>query len=254
MKKLSAVVCLLLVVVMPLVVAFAQAQEAWNHTETLQQATDVFEVTDDGRKMRIVTVLDEGTEYEPIERIVTQDGTAFDSYFDSDSPIEWIRISYRDREGNVQQGWIVGNTDAILGINRSVFDDTSNEEYNGYDLGYILCESLSLREKPDATSNLIHTMTYGTYCTILEESDSWYNITYRNEEQLRYSGWVRKEYVLVNPDYFVPDGETPVYAMPSDRSQRVALIDSGTSYPIIGEMNGFLAISLRGASGFVVKP
>lgn len=254
MKKLSAVVCLLLVVVMPLVVAFAQTQEEWNHAETLQQATDVFEVTDDGRKMQIVTILLEGTEYEPIERIVTQDGTAFDSYFYSDSPIEWIRISYRDRKGNVQQGWIVANTDAITGINMSVFDDTSNEEYNGYDLGFILCESLSLRENPDATSNLIHTMTYGTYCTVIEESGSWYNVTYRNEEQLRYSGWVRKEYVLVNPDYFVPDGETPVYAMPSGSSKRVGLISSETSYPIIGEMNGFLAISLRGASGFVVKP
>ena len=85
MKKLSSVVCLLLAVIILPVVAFAQMQEEWNQTETLQQATDVFEVTDDGRKMRIVTVLDEGTEYEPIERIVTRDGTAFDSYFYSDS-------------------------------------------------------------------------------------------------------------------------------------------------------------------------
>lgn len=37
------------------------------HAETLQQPTDVFEVSDDGRKMQIVTVLDEGTEYELIE-------------------------------------------------------------------------------------------------------------------------------------------------------------------------------------------
>lgn len=254
MKKLSAVVCLLLVVVMLPVVAFAQTQEAWNHTETLQQATDVFEVTDGGRKMRIVTVLDEGTEYEPIERLVTQDGTAFDSYFDSDSPIEWIRISYCDREGNVQQGWIVANTDVITGINMSVFDDTSNEEYNGYDLGFVLCESLSLRENPDAASDIIHTMSYGTYCTVLAESGSWYNVTYRNEEHLRYSGWVKKEYVLVNPDCFVPDGETPVYAMPCGGAKRVGLINGETSYPIIGEIDGFLVISLRGASGFVEKP
>ena len=254
MKKRNFIVCLLLLVVMLPAVAFAQTHDEWNHTETLQQATDVFEVTYDGRRMRIVTVLDEGTKYEPIERIVTQDDTAFDSYFFSDSPIEWIRISYRDRNGNVQQGWIVANTDAITGINMSVFDVTSNEEYNGYDLGYVLCEFLSLRENPDVTSKLIHTMTYGTYCTVKEESGSWYNVTYRNEEHMRYSGWVRKEYILVNPDYFVPDGETPVYAMPSGSSKRVGLISGETRYPIIGEINGFLVISLRGASGFVVKP
>ena len=51
-----------------------------------------------------------------------------------------------------------------------------------------------------------------------------------------------------------PDGETPVYAIPSSSSKRIGLIRSETSYPIIEEFNDFFAISLRGASGFVVKP
>lgn len=146
------------------------------------------------------------------------------------------------------------NPDAITGIHMSVFDDDSSEEYNGYDSGFVLCESLSLRENPDAASNVLLTLTYGAYCTLIEESGSWYNVVYRNEQGQRYSGWVRKEYVLINPDYFTPNGETPVYAMPSSTSKRVGLISSGTTYPIIGEFNGFLAISLRGGSGFVAKP
>ena len=224
------------------------------HAETLQQAADVFEVSEDGRKMQIVTVLDEGTEYELIEQIVTQAGSTFDSYYYSDVPIEWARISYRDRNGNVHQGWIVMNPDAITGINMSVFEDGSSEEYNGYDSGFVLCESLSLREHPDAASNVLLTLSYGAYCTVIEERGSWYNVVFRNEEGQRCNGWVRKEYVLINPDYFAPDGETPVYAIPSSSSKRVGLIDSGTTYPIIGEFNGFLAISLRGGSGFVEKP
>ena len=224
------------------------------NAETLQQATDVFKVTDDGRKVQIVTVLDEGTEYEVMERLTTQTGSAFDSYFYSSVPIEWTRISYRDRNGNVQQGWIVANPDTVTGIKISVFDGNSSEEYNGYDAGFVLCESLSLREKPDVTSNILHTLTYGANCTVIEENGSWYNIVYRNEEGQRYSGWVRKEYVIINPNYFTPNGETPVYAIPSSDSKRVGLISGGTSYPIIGEFNSFLAISLRGASGFVVKP
>lgn len=225
-----------------------------SNAETLQQATDVFKVTDDGRKMQIVTVLDEGTEYEVMERLTTQVGSAFDSYFFSNAPIEWTRISYRDRNGNAQQGWIVANPDTVIGINMSVFDGSSSEEYNGYDAGFVLCETLSLREKPDVISNTLHTLTYGATCTVIEENGSWYNIVYHDEKDQRYSGWVRKEYVLINPNFFTPNGETPVYAIPSSDSKRVGLINGGTSYPIIGEFNGFLAISLRGASGFVAKP
>ncbi|MBQ3156985.1 MAG: hypothetical protein IJB81_08685 [Clostridia bacterium] len=234
--------------------AFAQTQEAWQQAEMLQHATDVFEVTEDGQQMRIATVLDEGTEYVPIEKIVAQDGTAFDVYYFSDFPIEWIRILYRDRKGAVQQGWIVVNPDAITGINMHVFDDTSDEAYNGDALGIVLCESLSLREQPDAASTRLHTMTYGTCCTMTAEIGAWYKVSYCDEDHLHHSGWVRKEYVLVNPNYFIPDGETPVYALPSGNSKRVGLIYGETGYPIIGEMNGFFAISLRGASGFVAKP
>lgn len=146
------------------------------------------------------------------------------------------------------------NPDAITGINMSVFDEDSSEEYNGYDTGFVLCESLSLRENPEAASNILDTLTYGTHCAILEESGSWYQVVYRNEEGQRYNGWVRGEYVLMNPTYFTPNEETPVYAMPSSTSKRVGLIGSGESYPVIGELNGFLAISLRGASGFVETP
>lgn len=129
-----------------------------------------------------------------------------------------------------------------------------DEEFNGYDQGFVLCESLSMRESPYTASVLLDTLEYGTYCTILEEDGSWYDVVYRNEAGQLFGGWVRKEYVLVNPECFTPDGETPVYAMPVEGSKRVGLIEGGTPYPIIGEVGGFLAISLRGASGFVAKP
>ena len=94
----------------------------------------------------------------------------------------------------------------------------------------------------------------GTIATILEESGSWYHVVYRDGDGMRRSGFVRKEYVLMNPTYFTPEGETPVYAMPSGDAKRVGLIDGGTSYPVIGLYDGFLVISLRGASGFVETP
>ena len=98
----------------------------------------------------------------------------------------------------------MANPDMIIGINMSVFDGDSSEEYNGYDTGFVVCESLSLWEMPDVTSNINHTLTYGANCTVIEENGSWYNIVYRDEEGKRYSGWVRKEYVLINSNYLTP--------------------------------------------------
>lgn len=221
--------------------------------DTVKQATDVFEVTDNGQKLRIATVLDEGMEYEPLERVMTTEGSVLDSYFYASAPIEWIRVSYQDSYGSMRQGWIVANPNVISGIKMSVFDETKNEEYNGYDLGFVLCESLSLKENPNALSKTLDTLEYGTNCTIVEENDSWYKVVYLGKQDQRPSGWVRKDYVLVNPSYFTPDGETPVYAIPSADSKRIGLILDTESYPIIDEYNGFLAISLRGASGFVVN-
>lgn len=132
-----------------------------------------------------------------------------------------------------------------------VFEE--HEEYNGYDGCFVLCESLSLRENPDTASQVLVTLEYGAHGTIMEENDSWFNVVYSDEQGRHYEGWIKKDYVLVNPSYFTPGEETPVYAIPSTDSKRVGLISGDTDYPIIGEYNGFLAISLRGASGFVVK-
>lgn len=243
--------------------------------ETLTQMTDVFELIDNGQTLQMVASLNEGAEYEPLEYLMAQPDSAFDSYYYSNAPTEWIRISYQDGNGYTRQGWIVANPDVITGTkyypdfnseeeyngyDSGIYCSDFREEYNGYDSGVVLCESLSLREGPDAAYSLIDTLPYGEDVTILEENESWYHVTYRDPERPNYtdldwvSGWVRKEYVLMNPDYFTPDRETPVYAIPSSGSKRVGLISGGTSYPIIEEFNGFLAISLRGASGFVVKP
>lgn len=233
--------------------------------DALEEVADVFEVTEDGQRIQIATVLTEGTEYEILERFATPEGSAFDSYFYGSTPIEWVKIAYQDREGHTQQGWMVANPDVIAGIKMDVFENHTSEEYNGYDHeiqeeynGYdgffVLCESLSLRENPQTTSNTLATLAYGTYGAIIGENEFWHHVVYRNEQGQRLSGWVKKDYILVNPQYFIPREETPVYAIPSHNSKRVGLISGETSYPIIGELDGFLAISLRGASGFVIKP
>lgn len=126
-------------------------------------------------------------------------------------------------------------------------------EPNGFEGGYVLCESLTVRESASPGAPSAATLSYGEMFAIVQDDGEWMQILYRlkDAEGMMYlQGWVRSAYVIANPAWFTPTAETPVYAMPSADAPRVGLIDSG-KYAVIGEMDGYAVISLRGASGFV---
>ena len=134
------------------------------------------------------------------------------------------------------------------------------EEWNGYPNGYVLCETLTLRESPDVTAPAMTTLTYGEQPTIIEEEEGWYQVVSSIRDPQtgmivgRMQGWVRAEYLLDSPAFFPPDAETPVYALPATDAKRVALLDADSGpYAIIAEYADYWVISLRGASGFVFK-
>lgn len=135
-------------------------------------------------------------------------------------------------------------------------DPIGKEEYNGYplyDIGFVLCEDLTIRESAYSYAKAIATIGYGEYCDVMHEEGNWCYISYFDIQNTHVEGWVRSEYVLVNPAYFTPVTETPVYAYPSKAAKRVGLIDNELIYPIIEEYGNYYVISLRGASGFVEK-
>lgn len=254
MKKIS--VLLSTIMLLCLVAGFACAN-------TLSKDTDVFKTTADG-KMTITDVLIEGTEYEQIDSLTSVNGSAFDTYYYTSAPIEWAKIAYIDHGGIRQEGWIVLNPNVITGINMSAFDTDDDsmstlppDGFNGNsssERGFVLCETLSLRESPSTVSAVLTTLPYGSWCEIIAKQDVWFNVVYVDTNGIRYQGWVKGEYVLVNPAYFHAGVETAVYAFPATDAKRVGLLDAGASHPIIGELNDFWIISLRGACGFVEKP
>ena len=92
----------------------------------------------------------------------------------------------------------------------------------GQQIGYpavVLCESLTLREKPGSSSRAIQTLKYGdlpivvgadlpagpktengfVYCTLGDAEDS-------------PCGWVNADYIVINPAWYVTEKETAVYA------------------------------------------
>lgn len=115
---------------------------------------------------------------------------------------------------------------------------------------YVLCDSLTLRAKPDINSRSLRQLGYGQKLLVSMREGEWYHV-YVSEH---VEGWVKSEYVLINPQLYVTEAETPAYAYGSRYAPRVALISEGETLPIIHSTVAYYVVSLRGASAWIERP
>ena len=131
----------------------------------------------------------------------------------------------------------------------------------GQQIGYpavVLCETLTLREKPGSSSKAVQTLSYGdlpiavgadqpagaqvengfVYCVLGDSEDA-------------PCGWLNADYILINPAWYVTEKGTSVYAWNDTAAPKVALLDKGTRLPILKEEDGWYLVSLRGAVGWI---
>lgn len=116
--------------------------------------------------------------------------------------------------------------------------------------GFVLCQTLTVRESASASAKAVHTLAYGDTVDILAQVGVWTQGSAQNGTQ-RVTGWVRGEYLLTAPAQYVSAGETAVYAYPGEGAPRAGLLADGETHPVIAQLDGYIVISLRGASGFV---
>lgn len=121
----------------------------------------------------------------------------------------------------------------------------------------VLCQSLSVLDaRGDQGGRVVTTRSYSGTDTIpvLESWDGWAKISYADGTK---TGWVRSDYLMFDPVWYVCDGETQVYAYPDGMSPRVALLDEGEKLPILTETSvdgsEWVCVSLRGAAGWIRK-
>jgi hypothetical protein len=120
----------------------------------------------------------------------------------------------------------------------------------------VLCESLSvLNARGDQGGKKVDTLYYGQKVPVIESWDGYAKISYADATKM---GWVRNDYLLVDPAWYVCDDDMQVYAYPDTMSPRIALLDEGTKLPILtewddGSVNGWVCVSLRGAAGWIRK-
>ena len=163
---------------------------------------------------------------------------------------EWtFRVSVFENQEMSKHNNLIFTTLVTLRVNPANHSQAEANPPSTGDSGYILCETLSARSSPDASSNLMFSLTYGNWVQIMQKQGAWYQIIWNGKR-----GWVRNEYVLINPEIFYPYAETAVYALPDKNAKRVGLLSaSDIGYPIISQYGDFWVISLRGACGFVEK-
>lgn len=124
----------------------------------------------------------------------------------------------------------------------------------------VLCESLSIYdERGDQGGKKVSARYYssdGDPMPVIESWDGWAKIYYADGTK---TGWVRSDYLLMDPAWYVCDDQVQVYAYPDSMAPRVALLGTGDELPIITQwddgksVNGWVCVSLRGAAGWIRK-
>ena len=164
-----------------------------------------------------------------------------------------------------KNGWLALVTTLTLafGCTGAVHAEIIPPYEPGQQIGYpaaVLCKELTLREEPDASSKAIQTLYDGdrpivvgadtqagpreengfVYCALGDSVDS-------------PCGWINEEFIVINPAWYVTETQTPVFAWNDTAAPKVALLDGGTTLPIVKEEGDWYLVGLRGAVGWIYK-
>ena len=133
----------------------------------------------------------------------------------------------------------------------------------GQQIGYpavVLCESLTLREKPDSSSKAVQTLKYGDLPIVIgadrpagAKEENGFVCCILGDSEDSPCGWIDSDYITVNPSWYVTEKKTAVYAWNDTAAPRVALLDKDTRLPILKEERDWYLVSLRGAVGWIHK-
>lgn len=112
----------------------------------------------------------------------------------------------------------------------------------------VLYESLSVCDAREGKK--IATLQFGDHFIVTESWDGWATC-YAADGSV--TGWVRADYIMIDPAYYVTDDDTPVYAWGNALAPRVALLEKGEMLPILLDRDEWVVVSLRGAAGWIRK-
>lgn len=132
----------------------------------------------------------------------------------------------------------------------------SRETTNEHPMAFVLCETLNIYSQNDIQSEVIGTLDYSKSVEVLEESENLYYILFydlSNNNISEKNGWISKEYVILDPPYYIANHPSPVLALPQTNAKKLCYLSTYDSLRVIGEINEYYIVSINCATGFVIK-
>lgn len=126
-------------------------------------------------------------------------------------------------------------------------------EGGGWQIGpvsVVLCEELTLREEPHDSAKAIDTLRYGYRPIVIRQENGWAYCALGDSEDATV-GWLKADYIVVNPAWYRTEAATPVYAWNDTAACKIALLSRDTILPILKQEGEWLVVSLRGAAGWI---
>ena len=117
----------------------------------------------------------------------------------------------------------------------------------------VLCESLTVRKDPRADSAAVGTLENGQRFIVMKQENGWAECCVSDDVDAGPIGWVRSDYIVVDPAWYRTTASTPVYAWNDITAPKVALLDKDTTLPILKDDGVWLVVGLRGATGWIRK-
>jgi len=136
-------------------------------------------------------------------------------------------------------------------------EDDSPDDYDGdsggmgLGFGIVISSSVSLRAEPSTSAKLVTTLSNDDNFDVVMSNGSWYFIKYRDKNNKPFEGWVRSEYIVLNPDIVVTNQLAPAYAYPNSGAKHVGQLTKGTRLVVIETYGNYYCVNLRSAAAFV---
>ena len=96
----------------------------------------------------------------------------------------------------------------------------------------VLCDKLTVRQDPGAGSAVVRTLDYGTVFSTFDDENGWSDVFIGDDVDGERVGWVKSDYIFIDPSWYVTEDQTPVYAWGSTSAPKVALLDPGEKLAI----------------------
>ncbi len=116
----------------------------------------------------------------------------------------------------------------------------------------VLCRDLTVRESRSASSKAVAVLHAGNLFITQGAVDGWCDC-FLSEDGGR-TGWIKADYVAVDPAWYKAEKSTPVYPWDAEGDIRVGLLEAGEEYPVLMARDEWVVIGLRGASGWICDP